>query len=187
VRRVGLACVAAVVAACAQAEPLAAAELMRELANVPASEVRFTETRTSAMLKAPLVVSGRLVYRRPDRLEKHVERPFAETTIIERSRVTVTRADTSRTSAVPAGAPQALVESLRATLAGDLAALERHFNVHVAGETREWTLTLVPRDAELSRTVSRVEISGSASALRRIDVLEASGDRTQTLLDAPPR
>lgn len=185
--RTAVACLAAVIAAGAQAEPLAARELMRELANVPASEVRFTETRTSAMLKTPLVVSGRLVYRRPDRLEKHVERPYAETTVIERSRITVTRPDASQTSTVPPGAPQALVESLRATLAGDLPALERHFNVHVAGDSQAWTLTLVPRDAQLAATVLRVEIAGAASSLKRIDVLEASGDRTQTSLEPPPR
>ena len=57
------------------------AELMQVLSDVPSSRARFIETRHSALLKKPLVLSGRLVYRRPDRLEKHVQTPFEESII----------------------------------------------------------------------------------------------------------
>ena len=92
------------------------------------------------MLKQPLVLSGRLVYRRPDRLEKHVQAPFVETITIEGSRVTVARSGSEgdRVITLPAGSTaQALIESLRATLAGDLPALERHFAV-------AWTARAAP-------------------------------------------
>jgi outer membrane lipoprotein-sorting protein len=173
----------------ASAQAIAASELMQRLRDVASSEVRFTETRESALLKAPLVTAGRLVWRRPDRLEKHVEKPFAESTVIEGTRVTMTRPGDkgSRTVPVPAGPAQALVEALRATLAGDLAALERHFDVRVAGTTGAWTLTLLPRDAAVSAYVTRVDIAGSDARLGRIDVLEASGDRSTTLVEGAAR
>ena len=171
-------------AASASAQALSALELMQRLATVPASQASFTETRHSSLLKTPLVVTGRLVYRRPDRLEKHVQSPFIESTVIDGSRLSMTRGgDAGRTMNVPAGPAQALVESLRATLAGDLAALERHFNVHLQGNLDAWTLTLIPREAALADVVTRVEIAGNDANLRRIEVLEASGDRSVTVID----
>ena len=58
-------------------------ELMQLLASVQSSNARFTETRDSAMLKAPLVQHGTLAYRRPDHLEKHVDGPSDEHTVLD--------------------------------------------------------------------------------------------------------
>jgi outer membrane lipoprotein-sorting protein len=160
------------------------AELMHLLADVQASRAHFIETRHSAMLKQPLTLSGRLVYRRPNRLEKHVQTPFVETITIEGSRVTVARgggADTDRVITLPAGGTaQALIESLRATLAGDLPALERHFAVAVTGSRSAWSMSLTPRAATLP--VVRVDFSGKDSRIHRIEVLESGGDRTVTTI-----
>jgi hypothetical protein len=184
VNRAAAACALAMLAFAAPARALEPDALMKRLATVPASEARFTETRTSSLLKTPLVVSGRLVYRRPDRLEKHVQRPFVESTMIEGAKVTMSRGQgDTRTLTIPAGAAQALVESLRATLAGDLSALQRYFTVHVDGTIAAWTMTLVPRETELSGYVLHVEIAGEDARLRRIEVHEASGDRTVTVLE----
>jgi outer membrane lipoprotein-sorting protein len=170
--------------AASAAHAVTISELMQRLAGVPASQARFTETRHSSLLKTPLVVTGRLVYRRPDRLEKHVQSPFAESTVIEGSRVSMAKGgEAGRTMTVPAGAAQALVESLRATMAGDLPALERHFTVHLQGSLEDWTLTLIPREAALADIVTRVEIAGANASLRRIEVLEASGDRSVTVIE----
>jgi outer membrane lipoprotein-sorting protein len=172
-------------ALCAAGRALAfsAAELMHLLSDVQSSRAHFIETRHSAMLKAPLTLSGRLVYRRPDRLEKHVQAPFVETITIEGSRVTVARggAGTDRVITLPAGGTaQALIESLRATLAGDLPALERHFAVAVSGSRTAWTMSLTPRGATLP--VVRVDFAGRDSRIQRIEVLESGGDRTVTTI-----
>ena len=159
------------------------AELMQLLSEVQSSRVQFTETRHSAMLKKPLTLSGQLVYRRPDRLEKHVQAPFVETTTIEGSRVTVTRGDKSadRVMTLPAGsAAQGLIESLRATLAGDLPTLERHFAVAVSGSRSAWSLSLSPRDGTLP--VVRVAFEGTGDRIQKIEVVESGGDRTVTTI-----
>ena len=144
------------------------AELMQRLSEVQSSRVQFTETRHSTMLKKPLTLSGWLAYRRPDRVEKHVQVPFVETITIEGSRVTVARggSDTDRVVMLPAGGTaQALIESLRATLAGDLPALERHFAVAVSGSRNAWSMSLTPHGATLP--VVRVEFAGSDNRIRR--------------------
>lgn len=165
------------------AQSISVSQLMTMLAGVSESEARFTEIRESLLLKAPLVISGQLAYRRPDHLEKRIETPFSEVTVIDGTRITVSKGGAAeRSYSVPTGAPRALVESLRATLAGDLAALERYFEVHARGAADAWSLTLIPRAAELSNYVTRVEIAGSKEQLSRIEVIEASGDRSLTTL-----
>lgn len=163
--------------------------LMAQLAGVASSRARFVETRQSALLKQPLVLTGTLVYQRPDRLEKHVATPFVESVTIAGSRVDIARpGETGRTIAMPpAGPARALAESLRATLAGDLPALARHFVVEVAGTPGAWTMTLTPRDPALAATVERVTFAGAADRVQRIDVLEASGDRSVTTIQPETR
>jgi hypothetical protein len=78
------------------------------------------------------------------------------------------------------------IESLRATLAGDLPALERAFNVEFAGNLERWTLTLSPRDSKVSSTVSRVRIDGSRDVLSKVEILEANGDRSLMTLREHP-
>ena len=165
------------------AHALTAAELMPGLASVASSRARFVETRHSAMLKKPLVTSGQLAYQRPDRLEKHVQSPFEESITIDGSRVSITRhgSDRARAMTLPASGPaQALIESLRATLAGDLPALERHFAVSASGTPDQWTLSLTPRDPSLGAVVLRVDLAGRGNRLQRVEVVEAGGDRTVT-------
>lgn len=171
------------------AAAFAVVDLMRALAEVSTARATFVETRHSALLKEPLVTRGRLVYRRPDRLERHITAPFEQSITIEGSRVTLSGKEGSvpRSVALPAGPAQALIESLRATLAGDLAALERHFAVSVAGTPDAWTLTLLPRDPALGALLSRVDISGRGARVQRIESTEANGDRAVTVIGDEPR
>lgn len=186
--RMRVGCAALLASASASAFAFTPADLMQALAGVPAAEVRFTETRTSSLLKAPLVLEGRLGWRRPDRLEREVRSPWHETSVISGATMTMTdRNGAQRTMRVPDGAPGALLDALRATLAGDLSTLERHFAVTTGGSLAQWTLTLSPRDPALGALVGRVDFAGRAAAIERIEVLEANGDRSVTLLRALPK
>ena len=165
------------------------AALMEMLATVPAARDSFTETKTSAVLSAPLVLKGSLVYQRPDRLEKNVLAPYDERTVIAGDSVTIenrTLKQTRRFSLASSAAISAFVASIRATLAGDRAALERHYSVGLEGRQESWTLTLTPRDPKLASLVKRIQIGGAAERLRRIDVEEATGDRSVMLVSPEP-
>ena len=179
-------CVALVLAAagvdCASAAEPALVDLMRELASVPRARARFTETKHVALLKAPLTLTGTLSYERPDRLEKHVLAPYDERIAITGTQVTVennTRGRTQNVSVASNPTLLALIESLRATLAGDLAALERHFEVTLERKVDQWTIALVPREPGTLALITRISLTGSGAQLRRIDIEEAGGDRSE--------
>ena len=69
-----------------------------------------------------------------------------------------------------------LVESLRATLAGDATELERLYSVSVQGTRERWTLALTPREVEIAGLVKSIVIAGSDSRVVRLEILEPSGD-----------
>jgi len=144
-------------AAClAGAAPAAALELdavLGLLAAVPAAKNNFTETKHSALLSAPLVLKGTLAYQRPDRLEKNVLSPYEERTVIAAGSVTVENRTTKQTrtfSLASSQAVAALVESMRATLAGDRASLERHYKLKLEGQLEAWVIELAPRDRKVA-------------------------------------
>jgi Outer membrane lipoprotein carrier protein LolA-like len=163
--------------AAAQEEPWDFARLMAELAQVQTSRARYSEVKRVAMLQKPLQLSGTLLYERPARIEKHQILPSREAIRVDGDRLTVEREGKTREvrlQNVPLIA--ALVESLRATLAGDGTELERLFSVRVEGTRQRWTLALTPREVEIAGVVKRIAIAGSGSRLARIEILEPGGD-----------
>jgi hypothetical protein len=70
------------------------------------------------------------------------------------------------------------IESIRATLAGDRAALERVFKVDFGGSFEHWTLGLVPLDPKLARTVKEIHIEGEKDLIHSVEIQEADGDRS---------
>lgn len=176
---------AALLAGPAGAAEFELAALMEMLAQVPAAKNDFTETKHSALLSAPLVLKGTLAYVRPDRLEKNVLAPYDERTVIAGNSVTVDNRTLkqSRTfSLASSAAVSALVESMRATLAGDRASLERHYSVRLEGAPGAWSMTLVPREQRLAALVKHIQIAGARERLNRIEVEEAAGDRSVMLI-----
>ena len=129
----------------------------------------------------PLELKGSLRYERPNRISKHVQSPFDELLSVEGDALTlVNRAKGEQRilSLREQPALGALVESVRATLAGDLAQLERHYKVELSGAREAWSLRLAPRAAQVRAYVETITIAGSAARVRRIEVLETGGDRS---------
>ncbi|MGH6624303.1 MAG: LolA-related protein, partial [Burkholderiaceae bacterium] len=121
-------CIAAGIAFAAALQataPLATAdatpeEILQQVARGAVSEVRFTETRTTRLLKAPLTSSGVLRFSPPDRLERETLRPTPEKVVIEGSQVTIERNGTQTVIALTSGSAAALlIQTLRAVLSGD--------------------------------------------------------------------
>jgi hypothetical protein len=163
--------------AAAQEEPWDFARLMAQLAQVQASRARYSEVRRVAVLQKPLQLSGTLLYARPARIEKRQILPFSEVIRVDGDRLTVEREGKTREVRLQ-NAPliAGLVESLRATLAGDGTELERLYSVSVQGTRQRWTLALTPRDVEIAGVVKSIVIAGSDSRLARLEILEPSGD-----------
>lgn len=161
----------------ADSDPLDA--LLAELAVRRHGHVTFTEVQYLAVLERPLESSGELLYEAPDHLEKRTLSPRPETLVLAHGILSATRGTRTRTlelAAYPQLAP--LLESLRATLAGDRAALERVFNVRLDADRPRWTLHLAPRDPSAARLVKEVLITGEQADLRTVELLQADGDRS---------
>ena len=188
-----LACAAASgVAASLAAAPGAAAggtdaldEVMHSLALRRHGQVSFVEQQFLSMLKRPVESYGELTYDAPNRLEKRTIEPRPETLSVDGEVVTVQRGRRSHVLDLKAY-PQLLpfIESIRATLAGDRAALEKLFRVEFTGSELRWTLDLTPRDAQLAKTVARIRIDGSRDELSRVEILQPDGDRSLMTLRA---
>lgn len=155
------------------------AQLMAQRAEIQTSRARYTEVRHVAMLKQPLELSGTLSYSRPGRIEKIQTRPFSEIVRVDGEELTVERED-KRHRVTLRNAPLlgTLVESLRATLAGDGGELRRLFSVSMEGPKERWTLKLTPREIDVAGVVTEISISGAGLRVGRIEILEPGGDRS---------
>ena len=78
----------------------------------------------------------------------------------------------------------ACVESIRATLAGDLKALLGFYKVELHGGEDEWRLSLRPSEPSLLSMVSEIRISGQRERVRTIEVVEGEGDQRSLQLVA---
>ena len=180
-RRVGVLILA--LAACAAAAqttaPTAFDELLQLLAARRHGHVTFTEVQQLAMLDRPLESSGELLYDAPDRLEKRTLKPRAQTLILEHGVLAARRGQRTYVMELR-DYPQVLplVESIRATLAGDRAALERTFRVQFDGTLGAWTLLLVPVDTTLAGAVKDIRIAGERDAVRTVEIRHNDGDRS---------
>ena len=156
-------------------------ELLELLAERRHDHVTFTEVQQLAILDRPLHSSGELLYDAPDRLEKRTLEPRREDLVLEHGMLSVER-DHHRRSVALRDFPQAvpLVESLRATLAGDRAALARYFALQFSGTLARWTLELTPTDATLKRSVQHIVITGENDRIRTVQIRQSDGD-TSTL------
>jgi hypothetical protein len=175
---VALCCGLAMVRADAPA-PAGLDQLLQLFAARRHGQVSFTEVHEFAMLKRPLQSSGELLYDAPDRLEKRTLSPRPETLTLDHGILTAQRGGRSRQLRLE-DYPQVVpfVESIRATLAGDRAALERYFRVQFRGTLEVWSLQLTPIDPQVSRSVEQIRLTGSHERLQSVEIRMADGDRS---------
>ena len=159
-------------------EALTIGALMAQLGTVSESHARFEETKTLRALSAPIETSGTLSYRRPDHLEKITFPPHAEQLVVAGGKLRLSLPGAAPQELDLARAPPiaALVEAIRATLAGDLAALQRDYSVGLDGNAADWHLTLVPSDPEVARFLRAARLSGTGRELREVSFTQANGD-----------
>ena len=130
-----------------------------------------------ALLDRPVRSSGELLYERPDRLEKRTLAPKPADMVLQGGTVTLESGRRKRVLALrdyPQLAP--FIESLRATLAGDRAALEHSFQLRFEGNLEHWTLNLVPLAPEPKALVQKIRIEGARAVLQSLSITQADGD-----------
>ncbi|MFP5418777.1 MAG: LolA-related protein [Gammaproteobacteria bacterium] len=171
----------------AHAAPLGIDRLMDALARQPQGAATYTETKTIAMLEQPVESSGELLFIPPARLEKRTLKPKPESMVLDGDTLTLTRGRRTHVLRLQ-DYPQvaAMIESIRATLAGDRKALEKVYQLALSGDTDRWTLTLAPRDAGVRKLIARIRMEGSEARVRSVEILQADGDSSVMTIDTPP-
>lgn len=156
-------------------------QLMQSLQQVKSASSQFVERKYLHVLDQPLIASGTLLYVAPDQVQKITVSPKWERLALAGDTLTIEGGaeDRSRTLSL-ARYPEvgALVEGIRATLAGDLPALRRFYEISLSGDAADWQLALVPKDATLRKLVKSIVIAGSGNTIRRVMTEDADGDHS---------
>ncbi|MEO8717207.1 MAG: LolA-related protein [Burkholderiales bacterium] len=161
------------------ATPWTLDQLLHGFAQTREAHSSFVEKKSVRVLERPMVSSGELHFSAPDQLEKRTLRPRPELLRLDGDTLTLERGE-RRLQLSLRGYPQAaaFVESIRGTLAGDRAALERVYRLQLEGSERSWALTLTPREPEMAALVARVRIAGRRAEVSVIEIEQANGDST---------
>jgi hypothetical protein len=159
--------------------------LISALGQPAPAHTAFAEARFMQVLDRPLVISGELAWLGDDKLQRRVEQPKAETFTIADGEVTQERAGKKPRHFSLSRAPQlqVLLDSFVALLSGDPAHLQQVFAIsHHGDPAAHWTLSLVPRDTKVARTIAAITINGYATVSRCMQMHEADGDLAVDLL-----
>ena len=158
-------------------------QLMEALAKIEAYDSDFIERKSSGFLTSDLELKGTISYKAPDKFEKHTTVPFDERLSIDGDIITIEKSEVDqlqeqRVSLGAHPALSALVNSVRATLSGDLKRLEELSQVSLSGNKNDWLLTLAPRNEKLSKHLKQLRVYGKQDKITRVDTEEADGDRS---------
>lgn len=161
------------------ATPWTLERVLHGFAQTREAHASFVEKKSVRVLERPLVSSGELHFVAPDRLEKRTLRPRPELLRLDGDSLTLERGG-RRLQLSLRGQPEAaaFVESIRGTLAGDRAALERVYRLQLEGGERAWVLTLTPRESAMASLVARIRIAGQRAEVSVVEIEHANGDGT---------
>jgi hypothetical protein len=160
--------------------------LLQRIAAHGGGRVTFVERQYLSVLKQPVELTGELYFVPPDHLEKRVLTPKPESMVIDKGTLTMERGGRKRS--VPlASHPEigVFIESIRATLAGDRAALEAVYTLDFSWDGRGWTLALRPKDARLARNLSVIRIAGHDDLVETFEIVRVDGDRSVMNVTVP--
>ena len=161
-------------------------DLMHSLAQKKSGSARFVEKKYIGILDKPLDSSGELFFEAPLRLEKRTLKPRAESMLLEGDKLTVTLYEKQPLYLRLQDHPDvaALVESIRGTLSGDQATLEKNYAIEFSGTQSKWQLTLTPVPKALTKVVRQIHISGADANIQSIAFDQADGDRIEMAISA---
>ena len=159
-------------------------QLMGELATNKGGKAKFVERKYISLLDKPVVSTGEMTYSAPDKLEKRTLTPKVETLLLDKDTLSIER-EKHKLSINLGNQPEALafVDSIRGTLSGNRAALEKNYALYLSGNSDKWILTLLPSDQKIAAIILRITVSGQKNQVRHIEYLQADGDRSVLSID----
>lgn len=154
-------------------------DLMQLLAQQKSGRASFVEKKYIGFLDKPLESSGELFFDAPDRLEKRTLKPRPEAMLLDGDKLTVTTHEKRPINLRLQDHPEiaAVVESVRGTLSGDKAALEKNYTIDLAGVQGKWQLTLAPLQKPVAKVIRQIRIGGADANIKLIIFDQVDGDR----------
>lgn len=160
-------------------------QLMRRMAQRQHGHVGFVERQFIAILDRSIETSGELFFDAPDHLEKRTLKPKPGRLILDHDTLSMQRG--AHVMALPLrDYPEValFIDSIRAILAGDLAALNRTYTLAFETAGDGWRLVLSPRDAKLAGVVASIQVSGVNDAIHTVEYQRPGGDHSVMTISA---
>ncbi len=171
-------------------------QLMLDLAQIRSSHATFVEKKSIAMLTAPIESSGELIYNAPDHLEKRTLKPKPELMILDQDSLLIeigkqqnfpmkndTRFQRYHLQLQEYPEIAVFIDSIRCTLAGDLASLKNNYQLSLKGDKENWTLSLTPSNEKMLAIVQRIDIAGTDDLIHSIKISQTDGDSSLMLIE----
>lgn len=153
-------------------------DLMKLLSQQKSGRATFVEKKYLAILDKPIESSGEMSFTAPDKLMKHTLKPKSELLLLEGDKLTMTQGEKRPLSVnLQENLEVAtLVESIRGTLSGDLATLEKNYNLELSGDAEKWQLMLTPIRTDVVKIIRRIRIGGANAFVKTIEFEQTDGD-----------
>ena len=140
---------------------------------------RFDQRKQLVGLKNPLISSGRFCVVADKGVLWRSLQPFANTVRLTRDEIVQLQGDrvAARLDAKQEPALRTINNVLFALLAGDLAEIDKLFEIDGGIHDKGWEVKLKPREPGLAKAISSIALEGG-TYVSNITISEATGDRT---------
>ena len=148
----------------------------------------FVEEKHIALLARPLVTRGSIFYRAPADLIRRTVAPRPSAVWLHGARLRLRDDSGEKEMDLGRWGPaQSLVDSYLHVLGGDLDWLKAHYTIDFQCRAGAWRLALAPLEPAVAKLLKSITLAGRGDELSRVDVVDASGDRTETSYGASDR
>ena len=144
----------------------------------------FQEDKRIALLARPLHTSGAIYYARDRGIVRETRTPRPERVVVTRTALRIRKGD--HVEDIPLDKSKdlrAFALIFPTILRGDRGELERSFDIALYGSAAAWwALAFTPRAESMRALLRRVVVFGNKDQLVALQIVEASGDTTDTRL-----
>lgn len=159
-------------------------DLMQGFAQRPDTTADFTERRQFPFRREPIELKGEVRVSPTRGLSLHYTAPEDRTVILDGDGMLI-RAPAGEKVAPADPRAAAANEALRHILRFEFGTLEKDFEIYGRRENADWLLALLPRADALRRSIGRITVAGTATAVRRIELRRSAKQVIEILIDAP--
>jgi hypothetical protein len=142
----------------------------------------FEERRHFPFRREPVVLGGDVRVSRARGLSLHYTRPEARTVILDDHGVLVRGADGRE--ARPDPRAEVGQRALLLVLRMDFAGLEKDFEVYGRRDGEAWALALMPRDADVRRSLGTIHVTGAGTAVRTLELRRSARQHIDIAMSA---